>query len=176
MPQSNVARRYAQGVFQLAESEGSLDRWRRELDQLDALLQEDVLRAAFANPSVTTVRRMELAKKLAPDLRPESQNLLRLLVEHRRTADMPGIRREFERMANEAEGIIDAILTTAVDLNDRDRKRYEEELARRLNRKVRLEHRREPALIGGATVQFGDRLIDGSVRTQLDQLRQRLVS
>lgn len=176
MPQSNVGRRYAQGVFQLAESQGSLDRWRRELDQLDALLREDVLRAAFANPSVTTARRVELAKTLAPELRPETQNLLRLLVEHRRTADMPAIRREFERMANEAEGIIDATLTTAVDLSDADRKRYEEELARRLNRKVRLEHRRDPALIGGATVQFGDRLIDGSVRTQLDQLRQRLVS
>jgi F-type H+-transporting ATPase subunit delta len=176
MPRSNVARRYAQGLFQLAESEHAVDRWRGQLDQLESLLNDDVLRAAFANPSVTTSRRLELAKRLAPGLAPQTQNLLRLLVEHRRTADISEISREFDRMANEAAGIVDATLTTAVDLTDADRKRYEEDLARRLNRKVRLEHRRDPSLIGGATVQFGDRLIDGSVRTQLAQLRQRLVT
>jgi len=176
VPRSNAARRYAQGVFQLAESERAIDRWRKELDQLEALLQDDVLRAAFANPSVTTPRRLELARKLAPELRPETQNLLRLLVEHRRTAEMPAIRREFERMANEAEGIVDATLTTAIDLTDDERRRYEQELAKRLDRRVRLQHHRDPGLIAGATIQFGDRLIDGSVRTQLERLRQRLAS
>ena len=58
MPRSNIARRYAQGIFQLAEAQHDLDGWRRELAQLDALLQDDVLRAAFANPAVTTPRRM----------------------------------------------------------------------------------------------------------------------
>jgi F-type H+-transporting ATPase subunit delta len=176
VPRSNVGRRYAQGVFQLAESEGELDRWRRELEQLDALLQDDVLRAAFANPSVTTARRMDLARQLASELRPETQNLLRLLIERRRTSQMPEIRREFERMADEAAGIVNATLTTAVDLADAERRRYEQALADRLGRKVRLEFRRDPDLIGGATVQFGDRLIDGSVRTQLERLRQRLAS
>jgi F-type H+-transporting ATPase subunit delta len=176
VPQSNVARRYAQGVFQLGQSQAALEQWRKELDQLDALLQDDVLRAAFANPSVTTPRRLELARKLAPELRQETQNLLRLLVEHHRTAEMPEIRREFERMANEAEGIVNATLTTAVALSDEERQRYERELAKRLDRRVRLEHNRDPGLIGGATIQVGDRLIDGSVRTQLERLRQRLAS
>lgn len=174
MPQSNVARRYAQGIFQLAQSD--LEGWRRELEQLDALLQDDVLRAAFANPAVTTPRRLELAQKLAPELRKETQNLLRLLIEHRRTSDMPEIRRVFERMADEAEGIVNALLTTAIELSEAERKRYQEDLARRLGRTVRLEYRRDPELIGGARVQIGDRLIDGSVRTQLDRLRERLAT
>lgn len=174
MPRSNVARRYAQGVFQLAEAEHDPDRWRRELEQLDALLRDDVLRSAFANPSVTTTRRMELAEKLAPELRPETQNLLRLLIEQRRTTEMPAIRREYERMADDAAGIVNATLTTAIDLSDAERDRYQQELARRLGREVRLEHRRDQGLIAGATVQVGDRLIDGSVRTQLDKLRQQL--
>jgi F-type H+-transporting ATPase subunit delta len=176
MPRTNVARRYAQGVFQLAEAEKDLERWRGQLQQLDALLQDDVLRAAFANPAVPTPRRLELAASLATELRPQTRNLLRLLIEHRRTSEMPEIRREFERMADEAEGIVNATLTTAVDLSDPERQRYEGELARRLGRKVRLEHRRDPALIGGAMVQIGDRLVDGSVRTQLDRLRQRLAA
>jgi len=174
VPRSNVARRYAQGIFQLAESEHDWDEWRRELDQLDALLQDDVLRAAFANPSVTTPRRMELAEKLAPELRRETQNLLRLLIEQRRTTEMPGIRREFERMADDAAGIVNVTLTTAIDLDDAERGRYQEALAGRLGRKVRLEFRRDPGLIAGAIVQVGDHLIDASVRTQMDKLRQQL--
>ena len=175
MPRSNIARRYAQGVFQLAEAEHDFDGWRRELTQLDALLQDDVLRAAFANPAVTTPRRMELAQRLAPELRPETQNLLRLLIEHRRSSEMPAIRREFERMADEAAGIVNVALTTAVELDDSERKRYEGALAERLGKSVRMEYRHDPALVAGATVQIGDRLIDGSVRTQLDRLRQQLV-
>ena len=174
MPRSNIARRYAQGVFDLAGSEGKLDDWRRELDLLDDLLEDDVLRAAFANPAVSTPRRLELAEGLAAELRKETQNLLRLLIEHRRTREMPDIRREFERLADEAAGVVNATLTTAVDLDDRERRNYQQELSRRLGRDVRLEHRRDPGLIGGATVQIGDRLIDGSVRTQLQRLRQQL--
>ena len=173
MPRSNIARRYAQGIFQLAK-EPELDSWRQELAQLEALLQDDVLRAAFANPSVTTPRRMELAQRLAPELRQETQNLLRLLIEHRRTSEMPAIRREFERMADEAAGIVNVALTTAVDLSDAEQQRYERVLADRLGKKVRMDYRHDPGLVAGATIQIGDRLIDGSVRTQLDRLRQRL--
>ena len=176
MPRTNVGRRYAQGAFQLAEAEHDIDAWRGQLEQLDALLQDDVLRAAFANPAVPTARRLELAQKLGSDLRPETRNLLRLLIEHRRTAEMPAVRREFDRMADESQGIVNATLTTAVALSDADQERYQQELAKRLGRKVRLEYRRDPGLIGGATVQVGDRLIDGSVRTQLDRLHQRLVA
>ncbi len=175
MARSNIARRYAQGIFQLAQTEKDLDGWRRELAQLDALLQDDVLRAAFANPAVTTARRMELARRLAPELRPETQNLLRLLIEHRRTTEMPAIRREFERMADEAAGIVNVALTTAIELDDAEKRRYEKALADRLGKKVRMDYRHDPGLVAGATVQIGDRLIDGSVRTQLDRLRQQLV-
>jgi len=65
-------------------------------------------------------------------------------------------------------------LTTAVDLDEAERRRYERALADRLGKKVRMEYRHDPGLVAGATVRIGDRLIDGSVRTQLDRLRQRL--
>ena len=175
MPRSNIARRYAQGIFQLAQADHNLDAWRNELTQLEGLLQDDVLRAAFANPAVTTPRRMELAQKLAPELRPATQNLLRLLIEHRRASEMPDIRQEFERMADDAAGIVNVALTTAIELGDADKRRYEGALAERLGKKVRMEYRQDPGLVAGATVQIGDRLIDGSVRTQLDRLRQQLI-
>ncbi len=176
MPEaSNVARRYATGIFQLAQDEGAIDAWRSELTKLDDLLQDDVLVAAFQNPAVGAKRRMELARLLAPDLRPETQNLLRLLVEHDRTREMHRIREEFGRLADEASGIVHATVTTAIDLDSDDRRRYEQGLARKLGRKVNVTFQTDPAVVGGAAIQIGDHLVDGTVRTQLARLRQELL-
>src|SRR2546421_5122076 len=113
MPEtSSVARRYASGIFLLAQEENAVDTWRAELTKLDELLQDDVLVAAFKNPAVGVGRRMELANLLKPEFRPETENLLRLLVEHYRTSEIHRIRQEFERLADEASGIIHAAVTT----------------------------------------------------------------
>ncbi len=177
MPEtSNVARRYASGIFLLAEEDNSSDTWRAELAKLDELLQDDVLVAAFKNPAVGVGRRMELAQLLKPELRPETENLLRLLVEHYRTSEIHRIRQEFERLADEASGIIHATVTTAIELEEDDRRHYEQGLARKLGRKVSVKFLTDQAVVGGAAIQIGDHLIDGTVRTQLARLRQELLS
>jgi F-type H+-transporting ATPase subunit delta len=173
---SNVARRYASGIFQLAQEENAIDTWRAELAKLDELLQDDVLVAAFQNPAVGVRRRMELAQLLKPELRPETENLLRLLVEHYRTREMHRIREEFERLADEASGIVHATITTAIELDKDDRGHYEQGLSRKLGRKVNVKFLTDPAIVGGATIQMGDQLVDGTVRTQLARLRQELLS
>jgi F-type H+-transporting ATPase subunit delta len=173
---SNVGRRYAAGIFQVAQDEHAIDTWRAELTKLDELLQDDVLVAAFQNPAVGVKRRMELAKLLAPELRPETENLLRLLVEHHRTRYMHEIREAFERLADEASGIVHAAVTTAIDLDPEDRTRYEQALAGKLGRKVSVTFVTDPAVVGGTTIRIGDHLVDGTVRTQLARLRQELLS
>ena len=140
----------------------------------DAFAIERSLPAGHVLAALSMARRLELAKRLAPELKPQSENLLRLLVEHQRTTEMQAIRRDFERMADEASGLVDVTLTSAVELAEADRRRYERELAERLGRQVRIHYRRDPELIGGALIQIGDRVVDGSVRSQLQRLRQAL--
>ena len=177
MPEaSNVARRYAGGIFQLAQDENAIDTWRAELAKLDELLQDDVLVAAFANPAVGVKRRMELAQLLKPELRPETENLMRLLVEHYRTRTIHRIREEFERLADEASGIVHATVTTAIELDEDDRGHYERGLSRKLGHKVNVRFVTDPAIVGGAAIQIGDHLVDGTVRTQLARLQQELLS
>jgi len=173
---SSVARRYAAGIFLLAQDENKIDSWRAELAKLDELLQDDVLVAAFKNPAVGIGRRMELAQLLKPELRPETENLLRLLVERYRTSEIHRIRQEFERLADEASGIIHASVTTAIDLDKEDRQRFERALAEKLGRKVNVQFLTDPTVVGGAAIQIGDHLVDGTVRTQLARLRQELLS
>ncbi|HEX3630505.1 MAG TPA: F0F1 ATP synthase subunit delta [Candidatus Dormibacteraeota bacterium] len=177
MPEvSNVARRYAEGVLQLAKEENAIDRWREELRRLNELLSDDVLVAAFQNPAVGPQRRLELAKLLAPELKPQTENFLRLLVEHQRTREMPAILQAFNQMADEAAGIVHAVFTTAIELGKEDQQRYWRALEERLDRKVQMTFATDPTLMGGATIRVGDHLVDGSIRTQLERLRQELLS
>lgn len=175
MPSGRVARRYAQGAFELAREENDIDGWRKEMTRLDELLSDDVLEAAFRNPAVGMGQRMEMARQLAPGLKPQAANLLRLLIEHQRTSAMPEIRQEFERLADDASGVVHATMTTAVPVSEEQRRAYEDALGKRLNRQVRLRVARDPNLIGGGVVQVGDHVTDGSVRMQLRRLRQAMV-
>jgi F-type H+-transporting ATPase subunit delta len=171
---SAVARRYAAGAFALAQEEQDVEAWRAEVAKLDALFADAVLQAAFHNPAVSTVRRVELARRLASDLRPSTQNLMRLLIEHRRTREVHAIREEFERLADQATGILDATLTTAIPLGDAEQERLRGALARKLGHEVRLHAEVDAGLIGGARIRIGDHLVDGSIRAKLDQLRRTL--
>ena len=175
MAELGIARRYAEGAFQLAQEEKGVDAWREDLARLEAMLRNEKVRDAFGNPSVTIARRLDLAERLAPDLSQRARNLLRLLIERQRTGLIPDIRREFDRLADEAAGIVDVTLTTAVELDDQSRDRYEKALTESLGRRVRVHHAVQPSLVGGATVLIGDRLTDGSVRSQLARLRRELV-
>jgi F-type H+-transporting ATPase subunit delta len=118
---------------------------------------------------------MDLAARLAPELRPETQNLMRLLIEHHRTREMPEIRREFDRLADEASGVVTATMTTAIPLEESERRRYEQLLSRKLERQVKLAIQTDASMIGGASIQIGDHLVDASVKTRLDRLREDLL-
>jgi len=175
VPSGSLARRYADAIFALAEEANDLDGWRQELTKLDELLNDEIVRAAFRSPTVSTARRLALALRLAPELRPETQNLLRLLVERRRTRAMPDIRQAFERKADEAAGIVHVTMTTAVALSEGQQEAYRQALARKLGRDVRLAAAVNPTLIGGATIQIGDHQVDGSMRARLNRLRESLL-
>ena len=100
-----------------------------------------------------------------------------LLVRHGRAALLPNVSREFERLLDRERGIVTAIVTSAAPLSDADAKAVSERVADlRDASTVRLERRVDESLIGGLTVQIGDRLIDASVRGRLERLRARIVA
>jgi F-type H+-transporting ATPase subunit delta len=171
---SLVARRYAEAAFAVAREDKDYDGWRREMALLAELFADEVLAAAFSNPAVSATRRLELARQLAPEVRPETFNLMRLLIEHQRTTQMPAIREEFDRLVDEAQGIVHVMLTAATQVSAEDERRYRQALAQKIGRDIRLRVQVDPSLIGGATIQVGDHLVDGSIRTRLEQLRRVL--
>jgi F-type H+-transporting ATPase subunit delta len=161
-------------VFELAESEGQVEQWARRLAQVRDVLSDPEVARALTNPTIATEQRMAIVSDLFDGR--EATNLAKLLVESDRVRDVGAVADEFQRLADEAAGRVRATVTTAVELSSKDRDRVAEELSKRLGREIHLDVLVDPAILGGLKLQYGDRLVDASVATRLQQLRRRLAA
>ena len=167
-----AAKRYARAVFELARADGDVDAWSSRLSRVQTLLNDEKVAAVLTNPTIPSERRMELVSDGALD--GEATNLVKLLIESGRVREIDGIVDRFQDLADEAAGRVRATVTTAVQLEPADRDRVAGQLSKRLGKEVSMRVQVDPRLLGGLKVQFGDRLIDASVATRLQQLRRRL--
>ena len=167
-----AAKRYARAVFELAGDEREIEEWARRLGQLRDLLLDKKVAAVLTNPTIPVQRRMDLVTSASLD--DETTNLAKLLIEANRVPEIGAIADEFEQLADDAAGRVRATVTTAVALESRDRDRVAEQLSHRLGKTVTMRVEVDPSILGGLKVQYGDRLIDASVATRLQQLRRRL--
>lgn len=171
------AKRYAKAVFELAQQDRDIARWRTRLENVVGLLELPDLRAALLNRGVATERRVALLREIgAGRLDGEALNLAVMLLENRRVEEAAGVLEEFDLLVDEAEGRVRASAVTAVELSDSERQTLERDLAERFGGKVRLETAVDPEILGGLVLRVGDRLVDASVRTRLQQLRRRLAT
>ena len=171
-----AARRYARAVFDLALEEGKVAEWGNRLEKVRDLLSDAEVAAVLTNPTVAAERRMQLVSGTPHVLDPQATNLAMLLIESDRVRDVVGIEEEFQRLADEAAGRVRATVTTAIDLSATDRDRVVAGLSKRLGKDVRLTVLVDPGILGGLKLQYGDRLVDASVATRLQQLRRRLAA
>lgn len=103
-----------------------------------------------------------------------TSNFLRLLLQHNRIWFFAKIRELYQKFIDERKGIISARVTAAAPLSADELKKLEQRLAAITGRMVNLEMRTDSALIGGVVVRMGSTIYDGSVRTQLAQMKRRL--
>jgi F-type H+-transporting ATPase subunit delta len=125
------------------------------------------LREAIANPNLSANQVYGLFAGACGDIATEAQNLVRVLIENSRLALLPEIRTIFEELKNEREGVVEAVITSAQALDAKQLAALVAELERRFGRKVSPQVRVDADLIGGARMQVGDEVIDGSVRGKL---------
>jgi F-type H+-transporting ATPase subunit delta len=171
-----AARRYSKAVFELAEKQGQVDEWIRRIAAVRELLSDPEIASVLTNPTIATEQRFALIDDTPHLLDPEATNLAKLLIESNRVRDVAEIQEEFQRLADEAAGRVRATVTTAVELAPKDRDRVEDELSRRLGKEIRMRVVVDPRILGGLKLQYGDRLVDASVATRLQQLRRRLAA
>jgi len=175
MAVQGVGRRYAEAVFDLATTPAEQDAWLENLRQLAAAVEDDTTRAYFENPAISAQRKEEALELILPgDANEEVRNLARLLIHRRRFAQLPDILAAFEEMVLRSRGILIADVTTAVPLTADERQAVSARLTRIVGSEVQIREHVDEEIIGGLVARVGDQLIDGSVRTQLRELRASL--
>jgi F-type H+-transporting ATPase subunit delta len=166
-------RRYAQALLDVATEEGAVGTYRLSLDRLAAALGPDVVHV-LRDPRVPYERRRAALEAATRDEPVAARAVLDLLLQRDRVGLVPEIARAFGDLVDRREGIVKAKITTSVALDESLRDGLVVRLERSSGAKIRATFAVDPALIGGAKVQVGDRLIDGSLVNQLEQLARQL--
>jgi F-type H+-transporting ATPase subunit delta len=175
MPGTAAARRYAEAVFQLGEEGGSLEHWQDDLATLSEVASDPQALAVLENEKTPLEQRSALLERALAGLSPLARNLARLLLSRGRLGLLPEISRLFTEMLDRRNGVVRAQVITAVPIDAAEQHAIAERLRTLTGaRDVRVEARVDPAIIGGLVVRVGDRLIDGSTRSRLVQLKRRL--
>lgn len=174
MAGGDPARRYAEAAFELAREEGAIDRWRQDLRDIADAFSIPELQQVLVDDRIPLEERYRIVERVL-DVHPLALNLAKLLVRRGRVGIARRVAAIFAQLADAYSGIVDAEVTTAVELGEDERDRIRERLKELLGREVRISTRVDPTIVGGVVVRVGDQVIDGSVRTRLRLLRDQLV-
>ena len=171
----SAPRRYAEAMLDLALAANAVDGFHTSPDRLAAAFAGPAVRA-LRDPGIPIARRRAAVAAATAAEPADVRSLIRLLVERDRIALLPDIARAYGTLVDRRAGIADARITTAVALTQAQRDDYVRRLERTSGTTVRATFAVDPALLGGAKVQVGDRLVDASLAARLAELGAQLAS
>jgi len=167
---------YARALFEIARAEGTLDEVEDELFRFARSYESsEELRKALTDDTIPAAKRQSIVEDLlGGKATPTTVQLISLVVAGGRSRDLPAI---IDRLVQRAAASKDAEVAevrTAVALTDDQQDRLRAALANATGRTVNLKVVVDPSVLGGIVATVGDTVIDGTVRTRLDQLKSRL--
>jgi F-type H+-transporting ATPase subunit delta len=175
----SIARRYARALLEAAGDSAALG----IADQLATLVAlsgaNPELAGVLGNPAYSRSQRLGVLEALHRLLQPPSPilgNFLRLLVDRNRLELLPDITRVYRDMADARAGRVRGTVVSAVALDPEAIRQLEGTLSQLLQKQVVLDARVDQAVIGGVSTQVGSVVFDGTLRTQLDDLKRALQS
>jgi len=160
-----IARRYAKALVQLAAEEGAVESFHGELARVEELFAANPeLGAILSNPAHGIEAKLEIT--LSGTIR----NFLLLLQERNRMVCLPAISSCYSILADELSGVVRPVITSALPLGDAQIAEIKAALEKSTGKKVNMTVEIDPTLIGGVITKIGDKVLDGSVKTQLTRI------
>jgi len=177
MSVETVARRYASALADVVLDRGEAKEVQAELEQWNALLQANAnLREVFRNPTIALDQKRAVLTKLIERVkpRPTTTNFLKVLLQNQRLTELAEINRKFAAILDERAGMVAAIVTTARPVPENAQQSLRDKLTSLTSKKVRVDFQQDPELIGGLVTRIGSTVYDGSIRNQLQQIKERM--
>ncbi|HEX8650419.1 MAG TPA: ATP synthase F1 subunit delta [Pyrinomonadaceae bacterium] len=172
-----VARRYATALADVVAERGEAREVQEELSEWASMMQTNAqLMEVFSNPTIPYEQKRQVLNTLVgrTRVRPTTANFLNVLLQNQRLAELGEINRRFTQVLDERAGVVSAQVTTAHPVPQASQQALRERLASMTGKDVRLSFTTDEELIGGIVTRIGSTIYDGSVRSQLQQFKERL--
>lgn len=174
-----VANRYARALADVVAATGEYRQVLQELDNFHAVYAESAdLRAVCETPAVPLAQKIKVLEAIVARLgsAPVTLNFLRVLLAHYRLPLLEEVIQAFRKIAYDRLGIAQVMISSAADLSEGEEELLRARFRELTRKQADLEFRVEWRLIGGLVAQIGSTVYDGSVRGQLERIRERLTA
>ena len=177
MRQTILARRYAKALFSLGKDKGMIGDYSEILSSIAKLYDEGTLVVdSLTNPLYPLEARQKVMAAIADNSGADAimKSFLNLLVEKKRAEILPDIAHEMQVMVDRENNISHGTVVSAIELDDSLKGNIQDTLEKITGNKVTLETHVDPSIIGGVIAKVGDLVLDGSIRTQLNGLKESI--
>jgi ATP synthase F1 delta subunit len=173
----DVARVYAEALFEAGKDKGNLDALHSQLGQFaDAVERNHDLQVFLFSPYLSSQEKKKGLERAISGAEPELTNFLELLIEKGRMPEVFRIRREFDELWKHENKRIDVTVTSAVELDEAVVKKIGTEVERQTGEQVELSSKVDDSILGGIVLQVGNMVLDASIRSRLEKLRKSVAS
>jgi ATP synthase F1 delta subunit len=170
-----IARVYARSLFEVAREQDKLEVIREQLGEFaDALAGSHELQVFFFSPYFSTEEKKDGLHRTVEGADETLSNFLELLLENHRMPVVFRVRREFDRLWEEANDLLPVQITSAVALDESVSRRIGDEIGRQTGKQVQLTSTVDPDVIGGIVLRVGNSILDASIRNRLETLRKQV--
>ncbi|MBS1787196.1 MAG: ATP synthase F1 subunit delta [Acidobacteria bacterium] len=179
MSVTTIANRYARALADVITERGEMKEVVAELNGFAGMMTgHEQLRDVFASPVISTERKRGVLNELLArmQLRQTTNNFLRLLLDNSRLHNLDQMLRALARELDARTNIVSAEITTARAISQQEEMMLADKLRAATGKQVRLQFRTDPAIIGGVVTRIGSLVYDGSIKTQLAQMKKRLLN
>ncbi|BES73808.1 F0F1 ATP synthase subunit delta [Marinobacter nanhaiticus D15-8W] len=174
---TTLARPYAKAAFQTARDQDKLVEWADSLSFAAQAASDSDMRTVLGSPNLTEARKAEFLIDLFDgSVSEQFRNFVSILSEGKRLALLPEINDLYNAYRADIERVVDVEVTAPFELTEEQQQTLSQALSKKLDRKVSLATKVDPALIGGVVIRAGDMVIDASVRGKIAKLVDALGS
>ncbi len=171
-----VSRRYANALFDAAFESKSYEKVEDELNFISKSLKgEPQFYQLFKSPLITVQEKKEMITTIfKKNISEQVYNLLLILVEKRREEHIKDIINEYIALVDEVKNKVNAVAITAVPIENKDLLKLKENLSKSSEKDVQLQNYVDPDVVGGILIRIGDKVIDGTIKSRIVQMREQL--
>jgi len=176
MIEGRLSRRYTRALFQLAREAGEEEKIGAEVERFFGLYSNSDLHKVLTNPAFAMAPRKNILVQTiqSQQLSPLTVKFLSLLLERDRLAELAGIVSCYRRLLNEAKGRVEARVVSPGALDAAMVDQLRQRLRGLAGKEVILQQETDPGLLGGLLIELEGKIYDGSIRTQLEKMKQRI--